>query len=133
MELEWLDTLHSIWRYAVLLAGLGAVVVAALAMTGSRSWDALSDRLSFFFPLALDIQFLIGVGVWLLGDWPRSDTFLMWIHPLLMLVALGLAHVGRARSERESGPRDKGRVALVFFAASLLVILIAIPLYSWPL
>ena len=50
-----------------------------------------------------------------------------------MLVAVGLAHAGRVLSERVEGSRAKGGRAAAFFAASLLVILVAIPIGSWPL
>jgi hypothetical protein len=81
----------------------------------------------------MDIQLLIGLGVWVLADWDRKDSFLFWIHPLLMLVAVGLAHAGRAMSERESDSRQKGTRASLFFGGSLVVVLVGIPLASWPI
>lgn len=131
--MEWLETVHSLWRYVVLLTALGAIALALLAMSGSRTWDGVSDRTSFFFTLAMDIQVLIGIGVWVLTEWPRGDTFLTWIHPGLMVAAVGLAHVGRVRSERGNSSRVQGRQALTFFGLSLLLVLVAIPLASWPL
>ena len=50
-----------------------------------------------------------------------------------MLGAVALAHVGRARIEAARESRERGARALFFFGASLLVILIAVPLYAWPL
>src|SRR4051812_7685709 len=128
--MEWLVTIHSIWRYVVLITALGAIGLALMAYLGSRDWDNLSDRFAFFFPLAMDIQVLIGILVWLLANWERSDNFLLWIHPLLMIVAVGIAHAGRAVAERTEGSKARGGKALLFFGGSLLIVLIAIPLAS---
>jgi hypothetical protein len=82
----------------------------------------------------MDVQFLIGLLVWVSEQRWQGDLGLGWLHPLAMLGAVALAHVGRARADRDRNATstDKGRQAAIFFTASLLVILIAIPLYSWP-
>lgn len=131
--MEWLDTIHSVWRYVVLIAALGAVALSLLAYMGSRDWDTITERFSFFFPLTMDIQVLIGVGVWLFVSYDTGDPFLRWFHPVAMLAAVGLAHVGRARSERANDSKSKGGTAALFFGASLLVVLLMIPLAAWPL
>jgi hypothetical protein len=133
--MEILVTIHDIWRYAVLVAAIGALALSVMAYMGSREWDALTDRFSLFFTIAMDIQVLIGILVWITVTDPqvRGDNFLIWVHPIAMLVAAGLAHMGRALSERALGSRAKGRTATAFFAGSLLVVLVAIPLSSWPL
>lgn len=131
--MDLLVDLHSVFRWVVLLVALAAVAFAVLAATGARPWDRVAERLSFFFPLAMDIQALIGLVVWVLGSAWAGDTFLGWIHPGLMLAAVGLAHVGRVRSERAEGSKAKGRQATLFFDLSLLLALVAIPTASWPL
>ena len=132
--MEVIVTLHNIWRWVVLVVGLGAIALAVMSATGARPWDGVSDRMSFFFTLAMDIQILIGAVVWIGQQrWDGSDTFLSFIHPLLMLVAVALAHVGRARSDRADGSRTKGQQASIFFIASFIVIVVAIPIAHWPL
>lgn len=131
--MDWLVGAHNIWRYAVLIAAIGALALAVSSFVGSREWDRLSDRSTLFFTIAVDIQVLIGVLVWVFGDRGNGDSFLMWIHPGLMLAAAGLAHAGRAMSERAEGAKEKGRRATLFFAASLVLMLVAIPLKAWPL
>ena len=131
--MDVLVNVHSVFRWVVLIVAIGAIVLALLSAVRSRPWDRVAERFSFFYPLAMDIQVLIGLVVWVLGSRWTGDTFLGWIHPALMLAAVGLAHVGRARSERAPGDAAKGQQAAIFFGLSLLVVLVAIPTASWPL
>jgi hypothetical protein len=130
--MEWVVTLHSYFRWVVLVVGIAAIVVSLLAASGNRPWDSTAERLAFFFTLAMDIQFLIGVVVWVSEARWGGDVALGWLHPLAMLGAVALAHIGRARAERSTLAPDKGRQAALFFVLSFVVILIAIPIGSWP-
>src|SRR6476620_7022105 len=90
--LEILVTIHGLWRYIVLVLALASSALAFMAYSGSRPWDSVTDRVTLFFTIAMDIQVVIGILVWIFGDWDRNETFLQWIHPVAMLVAVGLAH-----------------------------------------
>jgi hypothetical protein len=129
--MDWLELFHSLWRYVVLFGALFALGTALSAWAGARPWDPLADRASSIFPIVMDVQLLIGIAVWAFGDWPRGDALLTWIHPLVMTVAVGLAHAGKVLAERASGSRKKGTSASLAFGASLLLVLAAIPLNSW--
>ncbi len=129
---EILVTIHNIWRWVVLIAAVAAIVLAALAATGSRPWDATSDSFALIFTVAMDIQVLVGIIVWLLEQRWSGDAYLGYIHPVLMLGAVALAHIGRTRADKAEGPTAKGRTAALFFIASLVVVLIAIPFKAWP-
>lgn len=130
---EFLVTVHSIFRWVVLLTAALAIAVAVMSATGTRRWGVLGDRSSLIFTIAMDIQFLIGLLVWVLERRWEADVALGWFHPLAMLGAVALAHVGRTRADRNATSTDKGRQAAIFFTASLVVILIAIPIGSWPI
>lgn len=131
--IDFLVNVHSVFRWVVLLAAVAAIAVAAMSAFGNRRWNVLSDRSSLFFTTAMDIQFLIGLVIWVLEQRWTLDTGLGWLHPLAMLAAVALAHVGKARSDRDTTSEQKGRAATMFYAASLIVVLVAIPIYSWPL
>ena len=88
------------------------------------------------FTMVFDLQFLIGLFLYFVAS-PitkaalqhmdaamRTATLRFWAveHPTAMLVALAFAHVGRARIRRAPEAK-KGRIALIFFAITLLVIL----------
>jgi hypothetical protein len=129
--MDWFEVIHSLWRYAVLAGALFALGIAVAAWAGARHWDPLAERAASIFPIVMDVQLLIGIAVWVFGDWPRGDALLSWIHPLVMTVAVGLAHAGKVLAERASGSREKGTRASLAFGASLLLVVAAIPLNSW--
>lgn len=129
---EWLVNIHSVFRWVVLLAAVGAIGLAIMSARGGRPWDALSDRLSLLFTITMDIQLLIGIVLWVLEQRWAGDAVLSFLHPPAMLAAVGLAHVGRVRTDKASGALAKGTQAALFFSLSLVVVLAAIPLYSWP-
>jgi hypothetical protein len=132
---DLLVNLHSIFRWPVLLTALFAIAVAVMSATGRRRWGVLGDRSSLYFTIAMDVQFLIGALVWVLERRWEGDAVLGWFHPLAMLLAVALAHVGRSRADRDRNATstDKGRQGALFFTASLVIVLIAIPLTSWPI
>ena len=123
--------LHTYFRWIVLFFAIVAIVFAVLTVSGSRPWDALSDRASLIFTIALDVQFVIGLLLWVVEQrWQIADM-VTWAHPIAMIVAVALAHVGRSRSDAAKTDRERGMQATLFFSASLLIILLAIPWYSW--
>ncbi len=124
--------IHNYWRWAVLLLGLASIVLAILAAVGRYKWDTVTDRVTLFFTIALDIQVLLGIIIWVLGArW--GEIYLGYIHPIAMLVAVAVAHIGRARAERANTSEERGRTAAIFFVASLVIIAIAIPFGAWPI
>lgn len=130
--MEWLVTIHSYWRYLVLIVAIITLVLTIMAYLGSRPWDMLTERFTLVFTIVLDIQLVIGILVWILADYERG-LYLSFIHPIMMIVAVALAHVGRVRAGRVTESRAKGAQATLFFVASLVIILLAIPFASWHL
>lgn len=136
-------TIHSILRWVVLLAAVFAVVRGILGWSGKRAWSALDDRLGLIFTIGLDLQLLLGLLLYFfLSPLTRvafSDIgaamsngvlrFFLAEHSLLMIVALILAHIGRARIRKADAAQRKFRQAAIWFGVALLLILAAIP---WP-
>jgi hypothetical protein len=116
--------LHSWLRWIVVVLG---VVAIARAAAGGR------DRSSLLFTIAIDIQFLLGVLLYTaLSPMTRSamqnmdaamhtPALRFWAveHPVAMLLALVLAHVGRSKPRR----------AVIFFTIAVLLLLVGMP---WP-
>jgi hypothetical protein len=120
---------HSWVRWAVVLAGIAAVVAPGRPSS--------SPKAGMWFTILLDVQFLVGLLLYLFispnttaamhqfgaAMHVASTRFFLVEHPIGMLVAIVIAHIGRARSER------RGKSARGFYVASLLILLAGQP---WP-
>lgn len=113
--MEVLVTIHSLWRWAVLLAAAGAVAAAYRFRRGPGA-----GALGRIYVVALDIQVLIGILLWVGRGWWRQGGFVGWVHPAYMVLALAAAHVARARERR-------GQQGLWLYVASLVLMLLGIP------
>ncbi len=133
--------LHSWLRWVVILLAVLALIRAFAAMRSGR-WTPADERAARLFTIAFDLQFLAGLlllfalspltkaAMQQMGEAMRTPPLRYWVveHPSAMLVALTLAHIGRARARRAQEAK-KGRTALIFFAIALLLILAMTP---WP-
>jgi hypothetical protein len=132
--------LHSWLRWAVIVLGIVAFLRALGA--GGRAWTAADDKPGLWFTIALDVQFLIGLALYLfispnttaalhdVGASMHVASVRFWLveHPFGMIVALILAHVGRIRTRGAAADR-KGRAAAIFYGLALAIILLTQP---WP-
>jgi len=135
--------LHSLLRWAVIAAGLMAVGRAVGGMRRRRDWTAADTSAGRWFVVALDVQLLLGLALYLalspmtriafadMGAAMANSALRFWAveHLLGMLVAVALAHVGRVRLRRTAEGSRRHRIAAIFFGLALLAILITIP---WP-
>jgi hypothetical protein len=120
---------HSLMRWVVLLAAIAAAVGYGRARTRGV-FDPLAGRLGALYAAAIGIQLLLGVVLWLTeGRWSGDDVFLSFIHPVMMLIATGIASAGVARARRNSS----ATTGLVAVLASLVVVILAVPSTAWPL
>lgn len=127
---DTLVTIHSIWRWLVLVG-----LVVALVYGFSRSSDApaleKSTARPFTFALILlDIQVLIGLLVWIAGSGWDLDVFRAWIHPVGMLIALGIGHAVVGRAAKSGGP-SAYRTAAYGLLATLAIVAATIPRDAW--
>lgn len=135
---------HSWLRWLVLLAGLIAVARAVSGVSARRPWTPSDDRAGLWLTAALDLQMLLGLILYLfLSPVTRSAfvdmaaamrdapiRFFAVEHPVGMIVAIALAHVGRIRIRKAADSESRHKQALVFFGLALLVVLLSIP---WPI
>ena len=134
--MAFLFRFHSDWRWILILAALITVTKALVGWLGRRPWDKLDDRLGMALTIAIDIQVLIGLLIWIGRGWAgqiphaMSDSVLRFIaieHPILMLIGIVLAHVGRSRSRRGGSDLAQHRAAAIFYLLSMAMILAAVP------
>lgn len=135
-------TIHSWLRWLVILFGLVAFVRAATGAVASRPWTPADDRAGAWFGRVLDVQFLLGLILYVflspfthaafadLGAAMKNSGLRFWVveHFFGMVIALALVHIGRARARKTDSLR-RHRVAAIFFALALVIILGSIP---WP-
>jgi hypothetical protein len=136
-----LVTTHSILRWLVIGAGLLAAVHAWRA----SSWrsPATAPAAGVFFTVFFDVQLLVGLSLYFFLS-PittaalhrfraamSNDIARFWLveHPFGMLVALVLAHVGRAKSRRAVEDQRQRRLAAIYFTLAIVIVLLAAP---WP-
>src|SRR5258705_9498037 len=135
--------LHSLLRWAVLLAGLVAWFRAIGAKTAKRPWTPKDDLWGLLLTIAADLQLVVGLvlyfvlspitkmGMQNFAAAMRIDTarFFTVEHALGMLIAIALIHVGRVKIRKAAEPARKHRLAMIFFGIAIIVTIIAIP---WP-
>jgi hypothetical protein len=133
---------HSGLRWVVLALALLVVVRAAVSYKKRRAWEPADERAHAGFVGILDLQFTLGLLLYLfLSPFPRAFfsglpgsmkvselRFFGIEHIVMMLVAIGVAHVGRKLSKRREGA---ARHRLVFWTA-LVPLLLAFSAVPWP-
>lgn len=83
-------------------------------------------RAGKFYSIALDVQVLLGLIIWVGRSRWVGDAFFAFIHPLTMILALGMAHMGTGR-ERRAQAEGSGGAGLIPYLASILLLAIGIP------
>ncbi|MBY6275408.1 hypothetical protein [Symbiobacterium thermophilum] len=121
----WLIMAHNVMRWAILVAAV-ATLAGALA-AGKKAADGWAGRAAQAYTVALDVQVLIGLVIWLLRSGWNHDAFLAFIHPGTMILAMLVAHFGRTLQKR-SVPVG----GFVAFLVSLVLVIAAIPRWAWP-
>lgn len=134
---------HSWLRWLVLLAALAAVARAIGGVNTRRPWTPLDDRSGLWLTSVLDLQLLLGLILYgVLSPVTRSAfidvaaamkmpeiRFFVADHPVGMIIAIALAHVGRVRIRKATDSESRHKRALVFFGLALALILLSVP---WP-
>ena len=133
-------TVHSYWRWLVLLAGAAAVVIGMLGVGKRLPFVPLGRRVSLLFVSVVDIQLLLGLWLYAISPVVRDAwrnmaaamkqhelRFFAVEHTTTMLIAIVLAHVGSWRCKRAIGDPSKFRNLLGWDVAALAVMLAGIP------
>lgn len=132
---------HNGLRWLVLLALVISIVVAFWGWFGKREWKKSDRLLGLLLQVFIDLQLLIGVILYAflspITQSAFSDfgaamknaevRFYAVEHVLMMVIALVLIHIGRAKSKKDIAHWKKHRSAAIFYTISLLIILAAIP------
>ena len=134
--------IHNLLRWAVVLTGLAVVVRAAGGLSSKRDWTDQDDAGARWFSLSMNLQFLVGLAMYLwispiaktamadMGSAMKDAALRFWAveHVTMMMLALGLVHMGRARVKK-SAASGKHKAALIFFGLALVFVALGTP---WP-
>ena len=133
-------SLHNVLRWAVLLTGMYSVLRAGAGLLARGSWLPADEAARRIFPIALDIQFTMGILLAILSpitaaavQFPghiMSDPvmrFYMVEHGFAAVLALAFAHIGSARARRAKLTRSRFTSMLVFHGLALVMIASRIP------
>ena len=73
--------------------------------------------------IVIDVQVLLGIIIWVFNSGWDAGFFFAVLHPLLMLGALAIAHIGLVRARRRNDTRSNLIVAWSFLASLVLVVM----------
>lgn len=125
---ETLFTIHRWSGYAVFLV---VVVVAFAAFNRARNAQAFEATLFSVTAALVDIQVLLGIALYGAGKyWEADAPLVVYVHPLVMIAALGAVHLGLARARREQMAADAHRTVGRRFVVAIVLLVIGIGVAS---
>jgi len=133
--------LHDTLRWLVLLSLVVTLVKYISGWLGNQPWKKTDNILGIVFTSLMDLQLLTGLVLYFfispvtklaMSDFGAAmkDPGLRFYaveHFSMMLIAVVLVHIGRAKSKKAKTDSAKFKTATIFFLIALVVILAAIP------
>lgn len=133
--------LHDALRWLLLLSLVVTLVKYLAGWFGNQPWKKVDNMLGIVFTSLMDLQLLVGAVLYFflspitkmaLSDFgaamKNADLrFYAVEHLSMMLIAVVLVHIGRAKSKKAATDTGKFRVASIFFLLALALIVAAIP------
>ena len=133
--------LHDTLRWLLLVSLVITLVKYLAGWLGNQPWKKVDNILGIVFTSLMDLQLLTGLVLYFFlspvtklalsdfgGAMKNADLrFYAVEHFAMMLIAVVLVHIGRAKSKKAKIDRNKFKTAFIFFAIALVVMLAAIP------
>lgn len=137
--------LHNLLRWLVLIFGVLALISGLRGIGGRRDFTNGDKRTALYFLIVADLQLLIGLALYFIGPWGikliqnaggmgpvmKNAASRFWAieHPVMMILAIILVHVGYAGTKGNRPHRVKFRRLFWCTLIALILILAAVP---WP-
>ena len=122
--MQTLVTIHSWVRWLVLAALIGGIVFGMMRYRARQEW---SPHFYSLMVMVVDVQVTIGIVIWLFYDGWNRGFFFSVLHPIAMLLALGVAHMGMAIARR----RNEVRSWLLMAGASFVSLVLVVGAIPW--
>lgn len=133
--------LHDTLRWLLLLSLVTTLVKYLIGWLGNQPWKKTDNLMGIIFTSLMDLQLLVGLVLYFFlspitkfafSDFGAAmkDTELRFYaveHFLMMLIAVILVHIGRAKSKKAATDAGKFKIATLFYGFALVVMLVAIP------
>jgi uncharacterized membrane protein YozB (DUF420 family) len=132
--------LHNILRWVVVVVALFALFRAYSGWLGKREWAPVDRAAGSFFAVSLDIQLLLGLLLYFMGNWFATLTdnfsqamqddvlrFFTLEHAFYMILAVIIVHVGNVVARRGSNSMLQHRRAAIAYTIVAIILVIAIP------
>ncbi|HZL09077.1 MAG TPA: hypothetical protein VFC65_03700 [Prolixibacteraceae bacterium] len=133
--------LHDTLRWLLLISLLVTLVKYVSGWLGSKHWSKTDNILGVVLTSLMDLQLLTGLVLYFflspvtklaLSDFGAAmkDPGLRFYaieHFSMMLIAIVLVHIGRAKSKKATTDQKKFKTAFLFFLIALALIVAAIP------
>lgn len=137
--------LHNLGRYVVLALAVYALWRAVSGLLAKGGWLPADDKARKFFPIAMDVQFTLGILLYAflspitkmafqdfgMAMKTAEIRFYAVEHVLVSVIALALAHIGSVKIRKLKVPADKFRTMAIFYGLSLVFILSRMPWDRW--
>jgi hypothetical protein len=133
--------IHTTLRWLILLIMVITLVKYIVGWLGAQPWKKIDNILGIVFTSLMDLQLLTGFILYFFlspitkmafsdfGAAMKDDNlrFFAVEHLSMMLIAVVLVHIGRAKSKKAKTDIDKFRTATYFFLIALVIIVATIP------
>lgn len=116
---------HSLFRWFLLAAALGAIIIAFSGWSGRKPASSILFRLGLLFVLAMDLELISGLLLYFGASPNLRSAFIA--HGVIMFLAVLSAHVGGALTRKAATDVMKYRGPAIAWTLALLVMLAGIP------
>ena len=142
--MAYIHQIHSILRWLVLLTALYSSVKALMGMLHRSSFTKSDNSAGMYFTGVMDFQLIIGLVLYFTSGlglkniqangmgFVMKDAYARFFaveHITMMILAIVIVHIGRAKSKKAATDLAKHKTAFWFYLIGLIIILAAIP---WP-
>ena len=122
--MDLLVDIHSWLRWIVLLDVVGAAGYGFVVAKRAEVWNAPLYSITV---MIVDIQVTLGIVLYLFNQGWDQGFFIAVLHPLFMLAALAVAHIGMSRARSAEAPAAAYRTVSVALLVSLVLVVLGIP------